>query len=141
MQEFFRGLGYMGLGESSINALGIAPAFGVLGGLGELSRLNRLITPEFGPMVRVFIMITDLPVATDKPIDAGIMKFLIILLGTVAERIVHAAEEPIQHRGCGSARFDPLMDPGFILLRKGTDGKANTAIRARICPLVRSAFD
>ena len=75
MQEFFRGLGYMGLGESSINALGIAPAFGVLGGLGELSRLNRLITPEFGPMVRVFIMITDLPVATDKPIDAGIMKF------------------------------------------------------------------
>lgn len=75
MQEFFRGLGYMGLGESSINALGIAPAFGVMSGLGELSRLNRLITPEFGPMVRVFIMLTDLPVATDKPIDAGIMKF------------------------------------------------------------------
>lgn len=75
MQEFLRGLGYMGLGESSTNALGIAPAFGVLAGLGELSRLNRLITPEFGPMVRVFKMITDLPLATDKPIDAGIMKF------------------------------------------------------------------
>jgi len=75
MQEFLRGLGYMGLGESSTNALGIAPAFGVLAGLGELSRLNRLITPEFGPMVRVFKMLTDLPVAVDKPIDAGIMKF------------------------------------------------------------------
>ncbi|HEY3310544.1 MAG TPA: reductive dehalogenase [Anaerolineales bacterium] len=75
MQEFFRGLGYMALGEASTNALSIAPAFGVLAGLGELSRLNRLITPEFGPMVRVFTMITDLPVATDKPINAGIMEF------------------------------------------------------------------
>ena len=74
-QEFLRGLGYMGLGESTTNALGIAPAFGVLAGLGELSRINRLITPEFGPMVRVFKMITDLPLATDKPIDAGIMEF------------------------------------------------------------------
>lgn len=75
LQEFLRGLGYMGLGESSTNALGIAPAFGVLAGLGELSRLNRLITPEFGPMVRVFKVVTDLPLATDKPIDAGIMEF------------------------------------------------------------------
>jgi epoxyqueuosine reductase len=75
MQEFLRGLGYMALGESSTNALGIAPAFGVMAGLGELSRLNRLITPEFGPMTRVFKMLTDLPVATDKPIDFGVMNF------------------------------------------------------------------
>lgn len=74
-QEFLRGLGYQGLGESSTNALGIAPALGVMSGLGELSRLNRLVTPEFGPMVRVFKILTDLPVATDKPIDAGIMEF------------------------------------------------------------------
>ncbi len=75
LQEFLRTLGYMGLGESSTNALGIAPAFGVLAGLGEMSRLNRMISPEFGPMVRVFKLLTDLPVATDKPIDAGIMEF------------------------------------------------------------------
>jgi len=74
-QEFLRGLGYQCLGESNTNALGIAPALGVMAGLGELSRLNRLITPEFGPMVRVFKLLTDLPVATDKPIDAGIMEF------------------------------------------------------------------
>lgn len=74
-QEFLRTLGYQGLGESSANALGIAPALGVMAGLGELSRLNRLITPEHGPMVRVFKLLTDLPVATDRPIDAGIMAF------------------------------------------------------------------
>jgi reductive dehalogenase len=74
-QEFLRGLGYQGLGEATTNALGIAPAMGVMAGLGELSRLNRLITPEFGPMVRVFKILTDLPVAVDEPIDAGIMEF------------------------------------------------------------------
>ncbi len=74
-QEFLRGLGYQGLSESSTNALGISPALGVMAGLGEMSRLNRMITPEFGPMVRVFKILTDLPVSVDKPIDAGIMEF------------------------------------------------------------------
>jgi epoxyqueuosine reductase len=74
-QEFLRGLGYQGLAESSTNALGIAPALGVMAGLGEMSRLNRMITPEFGPMVRVSKLLTDLPVSADKPIDAGIMEF------------------------------------------------------------------
>jgi len=75
LQEFLRGLGYQGLGESSTNALTIAPAMAVMSGLGELGRINRLITPEFGPMVRIFTLITDLPVATDKPINAGITEF------------------------------------------------------------------
>ena len=74
-QAFLHGLGYMGLGESSTNALGISPALGVYAGLGELSRYNRLLTPEYGPMVRVFKMLTDLPLAPTKPIDAGLYKF------------------------------------------------------------------
>ena len=75
LQEFLRGLGYQCLSSASTNALAIAPAWADLAGLGEMSRLNRLITPEFGPMVRVFVAYTDLEVATDKPIDAGIMEF------------------------------------------------------------------
>lgn len=75
VQEFLRGLGYQGLGEAVLNGLGIGPAFAVLGGLGELSRLNRVITPEYGPMVRLFKLITDLPLEPDKPIDAGIARF------------------------------------------------------------------
>ena len=74
-QEFLRGLGYQCLGEANVNGLGIAPAFAVMAGLGELARHNRVVTPEFGPMVRIFKMITDLPVTMDKPIDAGIMEF------------------------------------------------------------------
>ena len=74
-QIFLHCLGYQGLMSTWFNALGIAPALGVMAGLGELSRLNRLISPEHGPMVRVFRLITDLPLAPTKPIDAGIMRF------------------------------------------------------------------
>lgn len=68
-------LGYQGLMGTWYNGLGIAPAFGVMAGLGELSRLNRMISPEYGPLQRVFKVITDLPLAPTKPIDAGIMRF------------------------------------------------------------------
>jgi reductive dehalogenase len=57
------------------NGLGIADAFAVMSGIGELSRLNRVITPEYGPMVRIFRLITNLPLAPTKPISAGIMRF------------------------------------------------------------------
>lgn len=75
LQAFLHGLGYWGAGENETNALGIAPAFAVMGGLGEMSRLNRLLTPEYGPMVRTFKLVTNLPLAPTKPINAGIMDF------------------------------------------------------------------
>ena len=75
LQAFLRGIGYYGLGEAQTNALAISPALGVMAGLGEMSRLNRMISPEYGPMVRVFKLITNLPLAPTQPIDAGIMNF------------------------------------------------------------------
>ncbi len=75
LQYFLAGLGYLGLGEASTNALGISPAFGTMAGLGEMSRLNRLMTPEWGPITRVFKMVTDLPLAPTKPINAGMFEF------------------------------------------------------------------
>lgn len=75
LQYFLGTLGYMGLGEYTTNALAIAPALGTLAGLGEMSRLNRMVSPEWGPITRVFKMITDLPLAPTKPINAGIMEF------------------------------------------------------------------
>ncbi|MBT7289316.1 MAG: reductive dehalogenase, partial [Chloroflexi bacterium] len=74
-QIFLHCLGYYGLMATWFNGLGIAPALGVMAGLGELSRLNRMITPEYGPLVRVFRIVTNIPLAPNKPIDAGIMRF------------------------------------------------------------------
>lgn len=80
LQYFLGTLGYMGLGEYATNALGIAPALGTMAGLGEMSRLNRMISPEWGPITRVFKMITDLPLAPTQPINAGIMEFCKVCL-------------------------------------------------------------
>jgi len=71
--EFIRGLGYEAIPAK--NGFCNLVAFGVLAGLGELGRHNRLITYEYGPMVRLSVVMTNLPMATDKPIDAGIAKF------------------------------------------------------------------
>lgn len=75
LHEFIRGLGYHSYGPSAFNGLGIYPAFAVMAGLGEMSRLNRMITPEYGPMARATIVVTDLPLAPTKPITFGVMDF------------------------------------------------------------------
>ncbi|MBS3817963.1 reductive dehalogenase [bacterium] len=73
LTEFIRGLGYVAI--PSVNDLGSSVAPAVDAGLGELGRTNRLITPEFGPMVRLCKVLTDLPLAVDKPIDFGLLEF------------------------------------------------------------------
>lgn len=76
LQDFLRTLGYHCIAESNIlGSLANSGGFGVLSGLSELSRLNRTITPDYGDMVRVFKIFTDLPLAPAKPISAGIFRF------------------------------------------------------------------
>ncbi|MDR1961264.1 MAG: reductive dehalogenase [Gracilibacteraceae bacterium] len=75
LHEFLRSMGYQSFGTSAVNGLGIYPAFAVLAGLGEMSRLNRVITPEYGPNARFTVLLTDLPLAPTKPIDFGVMRF------------------------------------------------------------------
>jgi reductive dehalogenase len=73
-QRFIKALGYQTL-SAGHNSTGIGPAFSVMCGQGEMSRTNRLITPEYGHTVGMFRYVTDLPVPNEKPIDAGIWKF------------------------------------------------------------------
>ncbi len=47
-------------------------------GLGELGRLGLLITPEFGPRVRLSIVTTNLPLLEDKSITSGVQHFCTI---------------------------------------------------------------
>ncbi len=71
--EFIRSLGYEAIPLK--NGFLMTVAYAVQSGLGELSRTNRLVTYEYGPMVRLSTVLTDLPMATDKPMDAGIAEF------------------------------------------------------------------
>jgi reductive dehalogenase len=73
LAEFIRGLGYEAI--PMVNDTAQSVPFAVEAGLGEMSRTNRIITPEFGPVVRLCKVFTDLPMACDKPIDFGALEF------------------------------------------------------------------
>lgn len=44
-------------------------------GFGELGRHGSVINPKIGPLFRMGCILTSMPLATDKPIDAGIARF------------------------------------------------------------------
>ncbi|MCP4756129.1 MAG: reductive dehalogenase [Proteobacteria bacterium] len=72
MMRFIKGLGY-----DAFDLQVIAPVIphAISAGLGELGRMNRMVNPVFGGNVRIGAVLTDLPLAVDKPIDFGLQKF------------------------------------------------------------------
>lgn len=98
LAEFIRGLGYTAI--PSVNDLGSSVAIALDAGLGELGRTNRLISPEYGPMVRLAKVLTDLPLATDKPIDFGLQEFC-----KACKRCAEACPS-----GCLSIKDEPDFD-------------------------------
>lgn len=71
--EFIRGLGYNAI--PAPNDTGLSVPMAIDAGLGELSRMGLLITPKFGPRVRLAKVITDLPLVADQPIRFGVDEF------------------------------------------------------------------
>lgn len=70
LRNFIRGLGYK---ERPLGAPQIP--FGIMAGLGELGRTNRMVSPLVGAGGRLRGLVTDLPLAIDKPIDFGLQEF------------------------------------------------------------------
>jgi len=63
--EFIRNLGYKAIQCGNDTALSIPLAIDA--GLGALGRLGLLITPEYGPRVRICKVFTDIPLVSDEP--------------------------------------------------------------------------
>jgi epoxyqueuosine reductase len=73
LAQFVRALGYKALPQGNDTSCGIPIAIDA--GLGELSRSGLLITPKFGPRVRIAKIFTDLPLRPDGPIEFGVWDF------------------------------------------------------------------
>ncbi len=76
LAEYVRSLGYPckiehPIGDSDVLHIPLA----LKAGFGELGRHGSIIHPKMGPLFRLGSVITDMPLATDKPIDAGIAAF------------------------------------------------------------------
>jgi reductive dehalogenase len=73
MAQFIRNLGYDALPMG--NDTGVSIPMAIDAGLGELSRAGWLITPKYGPRVRISKVLTDLPLIPDQPITFGVTEF------------------------------------------------------------------
>jgi len=71
--QFVRGLGYKAIPSGNDTGLNIPLAIDA--GLGELGRNGLLMTPEYGPRVRISKVLTDLPLVPDEPADFGVIRF------------------------------------------------------------------
>jgi len=73
LDQYNRGVGYHSIPCGNDAACSIPIAIDA--GLGEMARNGLLITPEFGPRVRLAKVLTDLPLIPDKPIEFGVWDF------------------------------------------------------------------
>ena len=68
--HFLRDLGYKAIPSGNDTALSIPLAIDA--GLGEIGRNGLLITPQFGPRVRISKVFTNLSLVPDKPVEIGV---------------------------------------------------------------------
>ena len=74
LADYIRGLGYETESQGPSRRL-LNGAWANWAGLGETGRHNTVITPEFGPRVRLGGVLTELPLVEDQPIDIGVQAF------------------------------------------------------------------
>ncbi len=71
--EFIRGLGYTAI--PSANDTAPNGPFAIEAGLGEQCRMDKVMHPSFGPMIRICKVFTDLPMELDIRKNFGITEF------------------------------------------------------------------
>jgi reductive dehalogenase len=76
MTTFIKGLGYPARPNDPASRYEyVMPPICVDAGVGEQGRMGITISPEFGPNFRPGVVVTNLPLEPDKPVDLGIKKF------------------------------------------------------------------
>lgn len=70
LEAFIKALGY-----HTTSVPGEWVPLAMMAGIGEVGRTGRIVSPIYGADVRLWCMLTDLPVALDKPIDFGLQAF------------------------------------------------------------------
>jgi reductive dehalogenase len=73
LAQFIRGLGYRAIPAG--NGTGLSIPIAIDAGLGQLGRMGLLMTPKYGPRVRLAKVITDMPLVPDSPIEFGVTEF------------------------------------------------------------------
>jgi reductive dehalogenase len=112
LAQAIRSLGYVAI--PSMNDTALCVPMAVDAGLGELGRLGYLITPEFGPHVRIAKVFTNLPLVPDPPITFGVTDYC-TTCGICATECPAGAISPDRERTFApSASAMPCGSPGAL---------------------------
>lgn len=76
LADYIRRLGYPARAHHARNYQVLVPPILLEAGIGEMSRIGDIVVnPFIGPRFKASVVTTDLPLATDKPIDFGLQDF------------------------------------------------------------------
>ncbi|MBI2305586.1 MAG: reductive dehalogenase [Chloroflexi bacterium] len=75
LASYIRALGYPARTQHVTNYQVLQVPIAIDAGMGELGRLGFMVTKEYGPSIRLVTVTTDLPLATDAPVDIGVQDF------------------------------------------------------------------
>lgn len=111
LAEFLWGLGYQAL--PSGNDLAISGVYAVAAGMGELGRNGVIVTPEYGPNIRLAKVFTNLPMTTDKPRNFGVREFCTACkkCATLCPSASISTGEPTKEKACMSNTSGVLKWP------------------------------
>ena len=136
LAQYIRNLGYQAIASMNDSALAIPLA--IKAGLGEYGRNGLLITPEYGPRVRLGKVFTNMPLAHDRPIQFGVKAF--------CERCRKCSNScPVSAIAKAAPSSEPLNESNIRGVKKWTvDGEkcfsywaaqnSDCSICIRVCP-------
>jgi ferredoxin/Ca2+/Na+ antiporter len=135
LANYIRSLGYSARAHiAGSNYQAILPPLGYLAGLGELGRLGILITPQYGPRVRLGLVTTDLPLIPDGKKIFGVQNFCEKCLKCALNCPSQAIEYGKKIKVRGVEKWPLKAEKCYQFWKKiGTD----CAICVRVCPYSR----
>jgi len=91
LAEYIRGMGYTAI--PAMNGTGLSIPMAIDAGIGTCGRNGLLVSPEFGPNIRLCKVLTDMPLSPDKPIEFGVEEFC----KTCKKCAIHCPSNALSH--------------------------------------------
>ncbi len=137
--QYLKNLGYEAV--PSMNDTALAIPLAIKAGLGEYGRHGLLITPEFGPRLRLGKIFTDLPLAHDRPQRFGVTEFCQqcdrCTTACPASAIPAAGPVPVALNRSGLKGVNKWSVDGEACFGYWSKINSDCAICVRVCPWTR----
>jgi reductive dehalogenase len=134
--RYLQRLGYEARAHVDANYRVMAVPIAVDAGLGELGRLGLLMTPHYGPRVRLAVVTTKAPLAQDAPVNFGGAAFCEVCLKCADACPSNAIPKEAREVRAGVEKWQCRDDTCYRYWRtQGTD----CAICIKVCPFSHPA--